>query len=140
MFQFLLLDNRIGPTLNDARSTSATGFNLSPPGMGPIGNSSPLGSSFSLASNFVGRQLQSVPQQPSVSGNAFFDSFGQQQSAQQLNGPQPQTQNAQFANPMAMEVHRLREENTLQKNTLMSYEEKLSQVIQVSRCRLCIES
>ena len=133
----------MGPSLGDTRSTSASGFNLSPPSMGPMGNTSPLGSSFGIASSFNGSR-QPSSHQPSTGSQSFFDSkfFESNLSSQTVNGPTPPAMapnaatmamgsNSNFAATLAMEMQRLREENTVQKNTLQNYEEKVSQMINV---------
>ena len=124
----------MGHSLRDPRSTSATGFNLSPPPpAGPLG-SSPLSSSYGLASSFNGGLHLSGP--PPPQSHSFFDTILSHQPSV-VNAPQPTPSsanpidnNSQIAT-MSLEIQRLQEENTIQKNTLLNYENKFSHVIQV---------
>lgn len=128
----------MAPSLGDARSTSATGFNLSPPGVGPLGTTSPLGSSYGLASSFNGGRHPSAP--PPSQSQSYFDSFVANLSAQSVvNGPQPPPSASQISNShfLAMENQRLRDENNSQRSNLATLEERFKQLLQVGVLFLC---
>lgn len=75
----------MGPSISEVRSTSATGYNMSPP-MGPLESASPLGSSFGLASSFTSRQA-SCPAGQQPSSSQVYDSLLSASMSQSHNGP-----------------------------------------------------
>lgn len=122
-----ILAGRISSHLNDMRSTSATGFNHSPPtNVSQLNTTSPLGSSFGLAATFPtnGRQF-STPQNNSNNGSnngqqgLLFEQFNSNVAANAIA-----KQNLAF-----FEIHRLRDELT---NLKKAYDERCTQLVQVS--------
>ena len=110
----------MGNTLTDTRSTSAAGFTMSP--------SSPLNSSF----------LNSVPvrqlSQPGPSGGSVFDQLNSAngpQLAQAIAAQQQTLASSPTFNTVLLEMQRLRDDNTIARSTLVSYEEKFQHLFQV---------
>lgn len=122
--------------MNDARSTSASGFNASSP-PNKMNANSPLGTSFGLsASNFptTGRQFSQL-----ANGGGAVGNGGQQGGlfelnlSSQTNGPSlaaaaTAPASVVFPNLALFEIQRLRDELAIQKK---NYEDRCSQLIQV---------